>query len=331
MKIIQIDEFGDPAVLKVREIPHPEIRADDEVLVRIHASGVNFFEVLMRRNCYAVTPPLPAFFGVEVAGVIEAAGLGAALPVGSRVAVPLFAHGRDGGYADYIVVREAACIPLPDAVPFDAGVALQVQGLTALHAVRQTSPKGKSVLVTAAGGGVGTLLIQLAKQSGARRIVALAGSQEKLLTALSLGADVAISHRDDDWLTQCSATVRGDGFDVVYDFVGGDFGASLVPLLMPMGTLLFGALGRFALDTGTINMLLEGGRTVKGLALLPLLASGCLQQDLAELFELAAGGQIAPVIGERFTLDQAAEAHQLIEARASVGKIVLEPSAFSPG
>lgn len=124
-------------------------QAADDVLVRVHASGVNFFEVPMRRDRYAVTPPLPARLGVE------ATGSETVLPVGSRVAVPLFAHGRDGGYAGYVVVKEMVCVPLPDEVPFDAAVALQVQGLTAFHAVRQTSPEGRTVLVTAASGGVG--------------------------------------------------------------------------------------------------------------------------------------------------------------------------------
>ena len=325
MKIIQIDEFGEPDVLKVREVARPEIQADDEVLVRVHAAGVNFFEVLMRRNRYAVTPPLPARFGVEVAGVIEAAGGRSRLDVGSRVAVPLFAYGRDGGYADYVVAKDAACIPLPDNVSFDAGVALQVQGLTALHAVRQTSPEGRSVLVTAAGGGVGTLLIQLARQAGARRIVALAGSREKLDAALSLGADAAVNHRDDDWLAQCAAASGGDGFSIVYDFVGGNFGKPLTTLLAPMGTLLFGALGRFALDTGAMNALLARGQTVKGFALIPLLQAGNPQQDLAKLFELTANGKLTPVIGAGFALEQAADAHRLSEARASIGKIVLHP------
>lgn len=324
MKIIQLDEFGEPEVLKVRDVAQPEIRANDEVLVRVHASGVNFFEVLMRRDSYAVTPSLPAHFGVEVAGVVEAAGRNVALPVGSRVAVPLFAYGRDGGYADYVVVKEAACVQLPEEVPFDAAVALQVQGLTALHAVRQTALEGRSVLVTAAAGGVGTLLIQLARQAGASRIVALAGSQEKLETARSLGADVAINHRDGDWLAQC-ATASGNGFDVMCDFVGGELGKSLTPLLAPLGTLLAGALGRFALDTRTMNALLARGQTVKGFALLPLLQAGNPRQDLADLVRLAANGKLAPVIGARFTLEQAADAHRLSETRASIGKIILQP------
>ncbi len=325
MKIIQIDEFGEPDVLKIREVARPEIRAGDDVLVRVHASGVNFFEVLMRRDRYAVTPPLPARFGVEVAGVIEATGAETALPVGSRVAVPLFVHGRDGGYADYVVVKGAACVPLVDEVPFETAVALQVQGLTALHAVRQTSPEGRSVLVTAAGGGVGTLLIQLARQAGARRIVALAGSREKLDTARSLGADAVVNHRDSDWLAQCAAASGGDGFDVIYDFVGGELGKSLATLLAPLGTLLFGALGRFALDTGTMDALLARGQTVKCFALIPLLQAGNPRQDLAELFRLAANGKLTSVIGACFALEQAADAHRLSETRASIGKIVLQP------
>lgn len=141
-------------------------------------------------------------------------------------------------------------MPLPDEVPF--AVCLQVQGLTALHAVRQTAPEGRSVMVTAAGGG-GTLLIQLARQAGARRIVALAGSQEKLEIARSLSTDVAINYRDGDWLAQCVTAGGSDGFNVIYDFVGGELGVSMVTLLAPMGSVMFGALGRFSLDTVTMN------------------------------------------------------------------------------
>jgi NADPH:quinone reductase len=323
VKIARIDQFGGPEVFRVLDIATPKIGAD-EILVRVRASGVNFFEILMRQNQYAVTPALPATFGVEVAGVVEAAGANTDIIVGSRVVVPLFAIGRDGGYADYVAVKAAAVVPLPDAVSFDAGVACLVQGLTALNAIRRTSPRGKSVLVTAAGGGVGTLLIQLAKNAGAKRIVALAGATEKLDVALSLGADVAVNHRDEEWLLRCRETAR-TGFDIVYDFVGGDLTTMLIDMLAPAGILLFGALGRFSLDREAVNRLLEKSQAIAGLALLPLLQESDLRQDLGELFELVAKGQLTPTIGGRFPLEHVAEAHRLIESRTSIGKVVLNP------
>lgn len=323
MKIARIDQFGGPEVFRVLDIPKPEIRAD-EILVRVRASGVNFFEVLMRQNRYAVTPALPATFGVEVAGVVEAVGAHTDIMVGSRVVVPLFAIGRDGGYADYVAVNAAAVVPLPDAVSFDAGVACLVQGLTALHAIRRTSPHGKSVLVTAAGGGVGTLLIQLAKNAGAKRIVALAGATDKLDVALSLGADVAVNHRDEEWLPRCRETAS-TGFDIIYDFVGGDLTTMLVDMLAPTGILLFGALGRFSLDREAVNSLLEKSQAIEGLALVPLLRESDLHQDLGKLFELIAKGQLTPIIGGRFPFEHVAKAHRLIESRTSIGKVVLDP------
>lgn len=325
MKSVQINEFGEPDVLTVVEATRPEIREDDEILVHVRASGVNFFEVLMRRDQYAVTPSLPATFGVEIAGTVEAAGRNTGVTVGSRVAVPLFAIGRDGGYAEYVVVKGAAAVPIPEAVSFEAAVALQVQGLTALHAVRQTSPNGKSVLITAAGGGVGTLLIQLAKQAGAKRIVALAGSDEKLRTAVSLGADLAFNYRSDGWSARCRAAAGDAGFDIVYDFVGGSQTSSFVEMLTQTGVLLFGALGRFALDIPSMNKLLADGQTVKGFALLPLLQAGAVRHDLTELFQLTAAGRLTPVIGGRFPLQNAADAHRHVETRQSTGKIMLVP------
>lgn len=155
--------------------------------------------------------------------------------------------------------------------------------------------------------------------------MALAGSREKLDTALSLDADAVVNHRDSDWLAQCAASSGSDGFDVIYDFVGGELDKSLATLLTPLGTRLFGALGRFALDTETMNSLLARGQTVKGFALIPLLQAGNPRRDMAELFRLAANGKLAPVIGARFALEQAADAHRLSETRASIGKIVLHP------
>ncbi|MGV6876701.1 quinone oxidoreductase family protein [Pseudochelatococcus sp. B33] len=324
MKIAYIEQFGGPEAFRIADVARPEIQAD-EILVRVQAAGVNFFEVLMRQDRYAATPSLPATFGVEVAGIVEAAGIDADIGIGSRVVVPLFALGRAGGYAEYVAVKAMAAVPLPDAVSFDAGVACLVQGLTALHAVRRTSPLGKSVLITAAGGGVGTLLVQLAKHAGTRRVVALAGSTGKLELALSLGADAAVNHRDAEWLSQCRETDSGAGFDIVYDFVGGDLTSSLLEVLAPTGILLFGALGRFNLDGETMNGLLEKGQTIVGLALLPLLQGNDLHQDLRGLFELIVSGRLKAIIGGRFPLEHVAQAHRLIESRGAVGKIVLSP------
>jgi len=198
MRGVQLSRFGGPEVLEIVEAPTPTPKPG-EVLVRVRAAGINFFEVLMRQNRYAVTPELPMPLGVEVAGVVEALGHGVVLPaVGTRVAVPLFAIGRSGGYADYVVADATSVVAVPDGVSLKDATALMVQGLTALHLVRHSPPKDRSVLVNAAAGGVGSLLVQLARDSGARLVIAAAGSDEKRKLALSLGADIAINYSSSD-------------------------------------------------------------------------------------------------------------------------------------
>jgi len=176
MKAVQLSRFGEPDVFEIIELPRPTPEPG-EVLIRIRVAGINFFETLVRQNRYAVTPQLPIVPGVELAGVIETLGNGVDPDLnGRRVAVPLFAVGRPtGGYAEYISVRVSDVVLIPDGLPFEQAVALLVQGLTAALLIRQCAPQGKTIAVTAAAGGVGSLLIQLVKQAGAKQVIALAG------------------------------------------------------------------------------------------------------------------------------------------------------------
>jgi NADPH2:quinone reductase len=183
--------FSGPEVLELVEVPTPAPRRG-EVLVRVRAAGVNFAETLMRQNLYAVTPELPFIPGSDVAGIGSDVD---GIALGERVVAPLFAAGRfHGGYAEYAVIDSAYVVPLPEDVSFAAAMALTVQGLTALHLLRRTDPKGKTVLVSAAAGGVGLLLFQLAKRAGARIVVAAASSQAKLALACSRGADFGVDY-----------------------------------------------------------------------------------------------------------------------------------------
>ena len=154
MKAVQLSRFGDPDVLDIVELPIPSPEPG-EVLIRIQAAGINFFETLGRQNRYAITPQLPIVPGVEVAGVVEALGEGVDPGlIGKRVAVPLFAAGRPtGGYAEYISIPASDIVPIPDDLHFEQAVALLVQGLTAALLIRQSSPRAKTIAVTAAAGG----------------------------------------------------------------------------------------------------------------------------------------------------------------------------------
>ena len=326
MKAVQFSRFGGPEVLETVEQPTPQ-PGPGEVLVRVRAAGVNYFETLMRRNLYAVTPELPMVPGVEVAGEIEAVGEGvdAALR-GARVAVPMFAIGRPtGGYAEYLAVAAASVVPLPDSLSFEHAVALLAPGLTALHLVRRSPPRGRTVLVTAAAGGVGSLLLQLARRAGVERVIAVAGGQEKLDAARSLGADTGIDYREPGWAALVQETTGGRGADIVYDTVGGAVTKACLDALAPAGELVFAALGRFELTVAELEGMLFRNQSLKGFALLPLLTPETVRADLAELFALAASGALRVILDGHYRLDQAAEAHRALESRRSTGKVVLVP------
>ena len=201
MRQVQFGHFGGPEVLETVEKPTPT-PGHGQVLVRVRAAGVNFAETLMRQNRYAVTPELPAIPGTEVAGIVERLGDGVGgLTIGARIAVPLFATGSVvGGYTDHVVVDRGLVVPLPDTLSFEAATALMIQGLTALYLPKQISPKGKTVLVNAAAGGVGSLLVQLAKRAGAKAVIAAASSAKKLDFARALGADAGLDYTKPGWV-----------------------------------------------------------------------------------------------------------------------------------
>ncbi|RUU26200.1 zinc-binding dehydrogenase [Mesorhizobium sp. M6A.T.Ce.TU.016.01.1.1] len=326
MRAIQLNRFGAPDVLDVVEMPKPEPQPG-EVLIRVHAAGVNFFEVLMRADRYAVTPDLPMVLGVEAAGIVEAVGQGVDTSLtGRRVAAPLFASTRPfGGYADYVTIDAKLAVPLPDTLSFEAATALMVQGLTAFHLLRQSPPAGKSVLVTAAAGGVGSLLVQLAKRQGASAVIAVAGSRAKLDLALSLGADAAVDYSTPDWPARVREAAGGAGVDIVYDIVGGSMTAASLQALAPCGELVFAALGRYAIGASELEAMITRNQSLRGFALLPLLSADGLRANLSELFHLAASGQLAVPQGGRYPLDKANEAHRSLEERRSTGKVVLVP------
>ncbi|MGH6861266.1 MAG: quinone oxidoreductase family protein [Phyllobacterium sp.] len=326
MKAVQLPRFGGPDMFQIVDMPMP-VAGSGEVLVRVEASGVNFFEVLMREDRYAVTPELPMVFGVEAVGIVTAVGDGVAFPrIGARVAVPLFATARAcGGYAEYVVADADCVVALPGNLASQDAVALMVQGLTAMHLVRRSRPEGKTILVNAAAGGVGSLLVQLAKGAGAKRIVAAAGAREKLDLARDLGADAAIDYTRPDWTKAVRDATGGTGVDIVYEFSGGAHTRRSFETLAPGGDLIFGALGRFDLEFAEMEAVFAKNQSLRGFALLPLLTPANLKMDLTELFDRAARGALKVVQGGHYPLGQVAEAHRALEGRRTSGKVVLVP------
>jgi NADPH:quinone reductase len=290
---------------EIRDLPEPD--ADGRVLVRVRAAGVNFADVLVRRGRYPQMPELPAVLGSEIAGELED---------GTRV---MAITSGAGGYAELVAVDRAQVVPLPDAASFAEGASFLLTFLTAyIPLTRQARlAPGTTVLVHAAAGGVGTAAVQLASALGAR-VVAAAGSAEKLGVCLELGAAEAYVYDElpDDLRV-----------DVVVDPVGGELFSAAVSRLRPLGVLL--ALGSAAGPWPELNPGLLVGRNVgvQGFYLgrLLRLEPGLVGAAVGELVALWERGAFSPLVGAELPLDEVEHAHELVESRRSVGKVVLLP------
>ena len=324
MKAVVVRKFGPPEVLVAEEVPEPR-PADGQVVVDVAAIGVNFIQTAVRAGAFprAVnqTPYVP---GNEVGGVVAEVGRGVdpAL-VGRRVVTG--AGGR-GGYAERAAVAADGLVEIPDGLDAETAVALFVHGRTALGLIRELRPqKGESVLVEAAGGGVGSLLVQLAKRAGAT-VVAVAGCKRKLELARSLGADVAVYYRDPGWAELVRREVGEDGLDVVFDSVGGEVGRKAFDLLAGGGRFAAFGLASGAPTGVTVSEILERGATVIGYGgARPWPYPEYPHELEAEALHEAAAGRLKPTIGQKFPLKRAVEAHAAVESRATVGKTLLIP------
>jgi NADPH2:quinone reductase len=316
MLAVIFSEFGPPSVLTPVELPDP-VPGAGQVVVQVAFASITFVETQVRAGRapnQAMAPELPAVLGNGVGGVVSAVGVGLdpAL-IGVRVVTTT---GGRGGYAQRCAVPAAGLIPIPDTLATADAVALLADGRTAVGLTEMADPQpDETVLVEAAGGGVGSLLVQLAVSAGAR-VVALAGGTRKLQVARDLGAEVAIDYLQPGWAT--AVRHRVGPVDVVYDGVGGRVGRDAFGLLAPSGRYAgFGmASGSFAAVPA------ETRPDVTRLAFGPVTPSRSRRLTRRAL-DLATAGVLHPVIGQRFALDRAADAHAAIEARATIGKTLL--------
>lgn len=315
MKAIQIREFGGPEVLQLTEVPDPE-PGDGEVLVRVARAGVNFADTHVTRNDYLAEQQLPMVPGGEISGTT---------PDGRRVAALLM----NGGYAELVSIPEPALIPIPDQVDDDQAAALLLQGLTAwsiLH-VSARLQEGESVVVEAAGGGTGSLAVQLAKLAGAGRVIALASSDEKRALALELGADAAVDSRADEVGAEILAANDGEMVDVVLEMSGGKAFEAALRTLAPFGRLVaFGIASREENQVRT-GHLMRNSRAVIGFWLVHMFRRPeLLRQGVGELLGAAASGDLRAVISGVYPLSEVQRAHEEIAGRRTQGKLLLDPS-----
>ncbi|MDN3353089.1 zinc-binding dehydrogenase [Actinomadura sp. DC4] len=319
MRAVWLKEFGEPSVLVAGEAPEPEA-GPGQVLVDVAYANITFVETQFRASGFgpfAGEPPVIP--GNGVGGVVASAGAGVSPElIGRRVVGSL---GGTGGYAERAVVAADVLVEVPDGVELEAAVALLADGRTALSLLRAADVRsGERVLVEAAAGGVGSLLVQLARTAGAV-VIAAAGGPRKAGLARDLGADVAVDYLAPDWTAEVGTV------DVVFDGVGGPIALAAFDRLGPGGRML-----SYGLASGAWASISPESAAERDVSLVrprptPEESRALTAAALAE----AETGRLRPVIGQRFPLERAADAHSAIEARATVGKTLLSVSAPRPG
>jgi NADPH2:quinone reductase len=325
MRALTFDRFGGPEVLGWNEVPDPDA-VEGTAVVRMRAVGLNFADVYRRRGAYHLEGKPPWVLGYEGAGVIEsitpsvAGALG--LAVGSRVAFADVPHAN----AELVRAPLSHLIPLPSTVSFEVAAALLLQGLTAHYLVNDSHrlASGEVAAVHAAAGGVGHLLVQLAKRKGAR-VFALVSSEAKADAARLAGAD-EVALYSQNWVERVrSFTPRGTGADVVFDSVGATLAASLDAVRKGGHVVFYGMAGG---DPALVDprRLMDESKSLTGGDLWNVLTSHEERvRRSQELFDLVSTGTLRVDVSHTFPLSQGATAHALLESRGTVGKILLLP------
>jgi NADPH2:quinone reductase len=323
MRAIRLDQTGGPEVLRLEDVPTPQPGAG-EILIRHEAIGVNFIDTYMRSGLYPLA--LPSGLGQEGAGVVTAVGEGVTrFKAGDRAA---YAMGAAGAYADAKVVAEGRAVRIPNGVDSRTAAAVLLKGMTAEFLLRRLYPlaAGQTVLLHAAAGGVGQIMVQWAKAIGAE-IIATVGSVAKAEKAHALGADHVILYRDQDVAAEVRRITGGQGVAVAYDSVGKDTFEGTLASLGRRG--LFVSFGNASGPPPQV----EAQRLSRAGSLFftrPTLADYIatteeLDASASAVFDMVASDSLTVEIGQTFPLSQAAEAHRALEGRRTIGATLLIP------
>jgi NADPH2:quinone reductase len=333
---VLLREFGPPDRLVAEDVPDP-VAGPGQVLIDTEFASITFVETQLRAGrppVPAMAPQLPVILGNGVGGVVPTAGTTPGTTAGTAAGTALAGRrvltttGGSGGYAERVAVDAEGLIPVPDQLDLADAVALLADGRTAIALIRAATVRaGETVLVEAAAGGVGSLLVQLARNAGAR-VIAAAGGPRKVALAVTLGADTrvdytgvdytGVDYTEPDWADHVRDLAGG--VDVVFDGVGGTIGTDAFGLLRRGGRLC-----SFGMASGTFTSVRDADAANRGITIIrgaPVTPAQMRELTEAALGE-AAAGRLRPVIGQTFPLEQAATAHAVIESRASVGKTLL--------
>lgn len=322
MKAVRVHKYGGPEVLTIDDIPVPEPKAG-EARVKIEAIGINFIDIYQRTGLYPIQTPFT--LGSEGAGVVDAVGPGVTeVRKGDRVAYSMVI----GAYAEFAVVPAWRLAPVPVNVDAKSAACLMLQGMTAHYLTHSTYAlkKGETALVHAAAGGVGLLLIQMAKQLGAN-VIGTVSTEAKAQLAKEAGADHVILYTQSDFLAEVKKLTDNRGVNVVYDSVGQTTFDKSLDCLKPRGYLVL-----FGQSSGPVPAFDPAKLGAKGSLFLtrPSLAHYTLNRDellqrADDLFNSTASGKLKIRIDRTFSLANAAEAHRALEGRKTTGKVILLP------
>jgi NADPH:quinone reductase len=315
MRAIQLTEFGGPETLVVSEVPDPVPSAGQE-LFEVLAAGINYADTHQTEDSYLARQTLPMIPGGEVV-------------VRGRDGRRLLGLLAGGGYAEKVAADPRTLLPVPDGVSDADALTTLVQGATAWHLLRTSVhlAEGETVVVHAGAGGVGTIAIQLAKRWGAKRVIATASSIEKRQLTLDLGADVAVDSTMPDLTAALREANGGKGVDVVLEMTGGPVFDQSLAALAPLGRLaVFGMASRTPPTPVAPGALMARSTAVIGFWLVHIVQRpALLAAAVNDLLGLIEAGELRPVIGRSYSLEQAGDAHRALLDRSSVGKLVLLP------
>lgn len=323
MKAVLCKAFGPADTLVIEDTSSPHIKKN-EVLLDVHAAGINFPDTLIIEGKYQFKPPFPFSPGGEAAGVISAVGENVShLNVGDRV----MALTGWGSCAEQIAVPAYNILPMPDAMDFTTAAAFSMTYGTAMHALKQRGAlqAGETLLVLGASGGVGLAAIEIGKAMGAR-VIAAASSAEKLEVARQAGADELINYQDEDVRERLKTLTKGQGVDVIIDPVGGDLFETVFRSIAWNGRMLV-----IGFASGTIPSLPANLPLLKGAAVIGVFWGSFAQRqpqdnvaNFQQLFAWFAEGKLKPLVSQTFALEDTAQAINTLAARKAVGKLVIK-------
>ena len=329
MKAMLSTEVGGPETLVLTDMPDPE-PGKNQVRIRVHAAGVNFPDTLIIQDLYQMKPPRPFAPGGEIAGEVEAVGEKVkGLAVGDRV----LGMTGFGGFATHVVADAERVVKIPDAMPYDEAACFVLTYGTSHHALKDRAEikEGETLLILGAAGGVGAAAIELGKAAGAR-VIAVVSSEEKAQFCRDLGADETLIYARDmsdratqkEFSGQIKAIAGGDGVDVIYDAVGGDYAQPAVRSLAWKGRYLVVGFPA-GIPSIPLNLTLLKGCQIVGVfwGAHTVREPKNHAENMGDLFRLYAQGKIKPRVSASYPLERAGEALQLLQDRKVLGKVVV--------